>query len=426
MLNMIVNSINTKTDEGSHCFDTSQTSSMTLSRSVASQIHLALEALLISNNNILDDDYKEKLREAGFNLPTEGQYTKSLDDTSEIIIEYGQDAPQDEADIDIYKSIDIAETFCFKPTNVQTWTKFPFQSDTSTMNEPLLHLTLDFVGRSNLPNEIDYFIPSVVSVDFSESKDDMEARAKQHQSLFDLPPEHNCQKITVVCIIKSKKDGSFFVVVLQRIPDIYKNFTWQIAVLLLKEASNDLKENLRCFLESVVESGSLFLKKCKKVFFFDDLISEKSKYLHVAMEDLNLFKVDDDAIIMSWIALSYVRVKSMKKGKGKRSKQSLPFVRLEGIIEELGNIQGDHDLISELTGPWFWASIISGVELDLVKLSIVDKSDETRNLPLTVEQMNDVKNKISLQYTDAIANYQSKCAVMPEISCLLWDFSCLL
>lgn len=426
MLNMISNSINAKSDDGTECFETSQTSSTTLSGSVASQIHLALEALLISNNNVLDDEYKKKLIDAGFKLPKESRHMKSKSTDYSVNMEIEFDPAVSNEPDDLARSVDIAETFCFKPLGVQTWTEIPFQSDTSTTKEALLDLMLNFVGQSNLPNDVDYFVPSLVSVDLTANHDDIKAHAEQYQSLFQLPQDHKIQKTFVACIIKSMKDDSFFIVGLKRREEAFGGFSYQVGVITLKEPSQGIIESIKCFFESLVNSCSLFLKGCKAEFLSADLFSERAKNLH-AMIQVDLSNVNDNVMKLSWVALSYIAVKCMRtSARGKRAQKSVKFMRLEPIFEELDKIHDKHDLLCELIAPWFWSSIIIAVELELVELSVVDKADPSLTRPLTQKQLAEVKNKISVQYSDSILNYQSKLAVLPVIFFLLCDISCLL
>ena len=404
MLQIISNSINVKKDNCTDPFDTSQTSSMTLSTSVASQIHLALEALLITNSKLLDDDYRKKLTNAGFKLPREVECTQSVDDDEESSMDVEDDElPSKKSVLDISKSIQLDYEFYFKPTGYNHWSKIPFQSDTSSIGEALLCLTLKFVGLANVPKDEDFFVPFFLSVDLSGSHADIKEHAKQFHSMFHLPSEHTELKKFVACIIKSYKDNSYFFIVLKRI-NTMDGFTWEVAVNTLKKESDEVMSNIECFLKSIVKSCPIFLKDCDIKFYPRDLFSKKAKSLHNFME-VNLSENNDYLMNLSWLALSYIHEKSMrKKQRGAKVKRGKRFERLEGIVDELKSINQNFALLSELRGPWFWSSLIIGVELNVVEFSVALKNEDFTDL--TKEQLTDVKNKIDMQYQDSISYYQ--------------------
>lgn len=86
-------------------------------------------------------------------------------------------------------------------------------------------------------------------------------------------------------------------------------FLWQIAILSLKKATEELNGSMKCFIimKSFTKSCPMFLKDCKSKFFHIDLISEKARTLH-SFTNVDLLEVDDDVTILSWLALSYIRV----------------------------------------------------------------------------------------------------------------------
>ena len=422
MLEIISNSINVKKDDGTDPFDTSQTSSMTLSTATASQIHLALEALLITNSKFIDDEYKRKLSDAGFNLPTEVQCTET-DDEDESLMEVEDKPSSKKSDIDISQSIQLVYEFYFKPTGYNHWSKIPFQSDTSSIKEALLFLTLKFAGLANVPTSEDYFVPFCLTVDLSGSQADIKQRVKQYHSMFQLSSEHKGLKKFIACIIKSCKDNSYFFIVMKRIQTML-GFTWEVAVLTLKEEPVEVMDNIQCFLDSLVKScPTIFLQDCDTKFYLLNLFSEKAKGMHAFM-GVTLSENNDDLINLSWLVLSYVHEKSMRKiSRGPKPKRGKRFERLEGIFEELTSIDQNFDLLSELRGPWFWSSLIIGVELNLVEFSVAVKNEEFTDL--TEEQLTDMKNKIDMQYQDSTSYYQSKSSVLPLIFSLLCYFSCL-